>query len=259
MDSVTVQASLGTNEDHLRKRSRGGCIDCKKSKVKCDEARPTCGTCARRRHVCQGYADVKTKVRWHQSDDSSMRRKRKKSTDNVTDSKTRLNGNSYHAGTKTDGLRLVQDRSTEIVPISHATEAVKVSSTLYGVAEQLPSVVPLRGLCLIPPGLVSPDDERTINIYFNRHPFELQIGPEFVDEMNALTLMILQEYPEAFGNTLSAIGQAYVDTDRTSSSVSFLSKRARALAKLRDIRDPAEELELLASVVLGLTAVEVCK
>ncbi|KAH6876546.1 hypothetical protein B0T10DRAFT_497707 [Thelonectria olida] len=42
-------------------RSRGGCVNCKKRKRKCDETRPGCAACARRGIQCDGYA---TPLRW---------------------------------------------------------------------------------------------------------------------------------------------------------------------------------------------------
>lgn len=42
----------------MNRRSRKGCLDCKRAKVKCDEVRPACGTCYRRGYVCQGYANI---------------------------------------------------------------------------------------------------------------------------------------------------------------------------------------------------------
>lgn len=42
-------------------RSRGGCLNCKRRKRKCDETRPGCSACERRGIQCQGYA---TPLRW---------------------------------------------------------------------------------------------------------------------------------------------------------------------------------------------------
>ncbi|KAK7414027.1 hypothetical protein QQX98_007059 [Neonectria punicea] len=42
-------------------RSRGGCVNCKRRKRKCDEQRPGCNACARRGIQCEGYA---TALRW---------------------------------------------------------------------------------------------------------------------------------------------------------------------------------------------------
>ncbi|SPJ78591.1 uncharacterized protein FTOL_06980 [Fusarium torulosum] len=42
-------------------RSRGGCLNCKARKRKCDQARPECQACAQRGMRCQGYS---TPLRW---------------------------------------------------------------------------------------------------------------------------------------------------------------------------------------------------
>ncbi|KAH6963335.1 hypothetical protein DER45DRAFT_552814 [Fusarium avenaceum] len=42
-------------------RSRGGCLNCKARKRKCDQARPECQACAQRGMTCQGYS---TPLRW---------------------------------------------------------------------------------------------------------------------------------------------------------------------------------------------------
>ncbi|KAF5003301.1 hypothetical protein FDECE_10152 [Fusarium decemcellulare] len=42
-------------------RSRGGCLNCKRRKRKCDEARPGCQACLKRGIQCEGYA---TPLRW---------------------------------------------------------------------------------------------------------------------------------------------------------------------------------------------------
>lgn len=37
-----------------RGRSRGGCVNCKRSKKKCDETKPFCQNCGRRNIKCEG-------------------------------------------------------------------------------------------------------------------------------------------------------------------------------------------------------------
>lgn len=41
----------------VRKRSRGGCINCKKNKKKCDEIKPICSACVKLHKVCQYRLD----------------------------------------------------------------------------------------------------------------------------------------------------------------------------------------------------------
>ncbi|KAF1840185.1 uncharacterized protein K460DRAFT_204457 [Cucurbitaria berberidis CBS 394.84] len=64
-------------------KSRNGCVTCKARRVKCDETKPTCEQCARRRIPCGGY---KVDVRWKQAPDpkpkSPTRRNRGNSSSN---------------------------------------------------------------------------------------------------------------------------------------------------------------------------------
>lgn len=102
-------------------------------------------------------------------------------------------------------------------------------------------------------------DEPGVKIFFDRHPFDLVINSEFVEEMNALTLLVLHRDPVAIGNTLSAIGQLYLDTSGSSSLVPSLTRRARTFARLRSMKDPSSEIEQVIVMVLGLAAMEVSK
>lgn len=54
----------------MNRRSREGCIDCKRAKVKCDEIQPSCGTCARRGHICQGYLPARQTAQTRKVQDS---------------------------------------------------------------------------------------------------------------------------------------------------------------------------------------------
>ncbi|KAK1992164.1 hypothetical protein LX36DRAFT_753150 [Colletotrichum falcatum] len=48
-----------------------------------------------------------------------------------------------------------------------------------------------------------------IELYFARHSFELLIGPEFVNEMNANVVMMMHQDPLVVADTISAIGYSY--------------------------------------------------
>ncbi|KAF2151970.1 hypothetical protein K461DRAFT_279495 [Myriangium duriaei CBS 260.36] len=52
--------SPGTNEDQPPKAKRIACVLCRKRKLRCDGARPSCGTCARLSHDCS-YDEVRKK------------------------------------------------------------------------------------------------------------------------------------------------------------------------------------------------------
>jgi hypothetical protein len=49
----------------INRRPRTGCIDYRRSKVKCHEIRPSHGTCKRRGRVCQGYINNKARNHKH--------------------------------------------------------------------------------------------------------------------------------------------------------------------------------------------------
>jgi hypothetical protein len=50
----------GHKEDGVNKPKRIACVLCRKRKLRCDGARPTCGTCKRLAHDC-AYDDVRKK------------------------------------------------------------------------------------------------------------------------------------------------------------------------------------------------------
>jgi hypothetical protein len=50
----------GSKEDGVNKLKRIACVLCRKRKLRCDGARPTCGTCKRLAHDC-AYDDVRKK------------------------------------------------------------------------------------------------------------------------------------------------------------------------------------------------------
>lgn len=122
--------------------------------------------------------------------------------------------------------------------------------------EQSVSFLP-RSIPFIPTGTIPEDDILTINVYFDRHPFELVIGPEFVDEMNASVLMVLQDNPTAIGDALYSIGRVYLDEEvQTARLPLALDRRAKTLARLK-AKDPTRELEQMLLMTLTLGAMEV--
>ncbi|KAJ3485514.1 hypothetical protein NLG97_g6797 [Lecanicillium saksenae] len=40
---------------NVRKRTKTGCLTCRKRRIKCDEGRPTCANCIKSKRVCEGY------------------------------------------------------------------------------------------------------------------------------------------------------------------------------------------------------------
>lgn len=124
-----------------------------------------------------------------------------------------------------------------------------------------PILMTPRALGLIPPGVVSSTDRPTVELYFTRHPYELNISPEFVHEMNANVLAILQQSPHAIVDSLSAIGHSYLTSSEAESSLAVLNYRARILATLRAMQLSDYNLEVMVFMLLGLSAIELvdCK
>ncbi|KAK7053414.1 hypothetical protein VNI00_004040 [Paramarasmius palmivorus] len=87
----TVPSSSTTDAiiRHIRphNKSRGGCLQCKKRKVKCDEVQPQCGNCTRRKMGCTWATETKRAP-------SSRQRKASASTPQPTDQSLALSPSS---------------------------------------------------------------------------------------------------------------------------------------------------------------------
>ncbi|EXJ91387.1 hypothetical protein A1O1_04499 [Capronia coronata CBS 617.96] len=239
-------------------RSRYGCIDCKKAKVKCDEVHPACGTCKRRGRQCSGYSHIVAKTR---------------KAPEATAAQSSLAATSSPFNTREPGLLLspVTEPATDRVQTydaalyssepfnaieSDASSAAPVSPIAHSSAVLVPTPPLLRSLAIIPPGAVQPTDEPFIEVYFMRHPADLVFSGEFVQEMNYNVLQVFQNNPQAVGDTLSAIGEAYL-RDNSLPIVGFVpNRKARILARLRNMDSLGVSLELLLTTILGLCAVE---
>lgn len=110
--------------------------------------------------------------------------------------------------------------------------------------------------CLIPPGVVDQSDKATVEMYFSRHPWELSIASEFVHEMNANVLAVLQQNPQTIVDSLSAIGHSYMTESGSKSSLAVLNYRARILATLRSMEVSKHRLEEMVFYYLALSAIE---
>lgn len=42
----------------IKKRTRTGCMTCRKRRIKCDERKPVCGNCIKSKRECSGYVDI---------------------------------------------------------------------------------------------------------------------------------------------------------------------------------------------------------
>lgn len=248
------------------RRSRNGCLGCRKARVKCDEIRPRCGTCHRRNLKCPGYSSQPrtTSSASNQNHDSPADRAIP-AGEVVSPHDTRDN-----PATSPSVLQPVSDESHEVsTPQISQLASSSVASTASRPANHaLPlsasSVLPPyqidmlgSSLSLIPQNTVSPAEERNIALYFHRHPAELVIGDEFVPEMNANTLLLLQQDPATVANVLAAIGYVYQVKDIGGSDDSILVRRSRILTDLRLIKPSSSYFEMALHLLLALCAMEV--
>lgn len=270
MASPATQPVSSSVSSDLRRRSKRGCIDCKAAKVRCDELRPSCGTCARRRRPCQGYAppsDTATYPKERQqrfitySPTNVGSKWRPSHSKQRSDAKTQASPPAEPTGDNYDQCIITSFR-TESQPDAVQEEEFQFPAspglTLYcePIAASSSSLIP-RSIPVIPPGTIPEDDAETINVYFNRHPFEQVISLEFVGEMNASVLMILQDSPVAVGDALYSIGRVYLEEEGQGLLLPLaLERRAKALARLK-IKDPSRELEEMLLTSLALSAMEV--
>lgn len=141
------------------------------------------------------------------------------------------------------------------------TETIAVATT-PAEAECRPTLVveSPRIFSLIPPGTVPLGDQPHFEVYFNRHPFELLIGQEFVCEMNANVLMMLQQDPVTVADAVSAVGYSYLvgmGNNTSQTLLPVLNRRARILANLRSMKPSSYYFEEALFLLLGLCAMEV--
>ncbi|KAJ0415575.1 fungal-specific transcription factor domain-containing protein [Aspergillus carlsbadensis] len=217
-------------------RSRKGCIDCKQAKVKCDEVHPHCGTCARRRRVCSGYA--------------------RSSNSNV----------SSRSGSGSLG---VNRRASVASSTSMGSSQASVGDTWLGDAMSSPgdymrsiileasakTLTPVRGPDPIPLSEILAADKPLIEVYFMRHPSEMIIRNDFfISEMNGAAIALLQQSPTAVGDALAAIGENYIADSLDSALVS--NRKTRLLSRLRLINEEESSPELVLMLLLALCGVE---
>jgi hypothetical protein len=163
----------------MNRRSRNGCIDCRKSKVKCDEIRPFCGTCTRRRHICQGYATPPTTTktasptgkhsrrssaaqgRWQRSataEDSAE--DGLESPDSASQVRSPLSDHSSSTASPpttrpTSLTKHPASRFDEPVTISLSTCSNAMPKADTSVIRDPAQLLTLKTLCLIPPGVIN--------------------------------------------------------------------------------------------------------
>ncbi|KAL3461771.1 fungal-specific transcription factor domain-containing protein [Aspergillus heterothallicus] len=222
-------------------RSRKGCIDCKQAKVKCDEVHPHCGTCARRRRQCSGYA----------------RPARPGATTSPTSSSGAFGGNRRAS---------VASDTSMASSCAAVADTWSTSSTSTSTADYMRSIIieasskaipipPARGPALIPLSEILAADKPLIEVYFMRHPSEMIINNDFfISEMNGAAIALLQQSPTAVGDALAAIGENYVSDSLDSALVS--NRKTRLLSRLRLINEEESSPELVLMLLLALCGVE---
>jgi len=256
--------------------------------VKCDEEQPTCGTCKRRGYACQGYAapvpsaikhnytpkpattspsltavskSQRSKVdpqtpalipqqQWYE-------RRQTPKTPDTRDQHETLREEDEPLSTPQNQVTEVDERDLEdsdVFPsdLEYTEQQITTIARARANSMQLPSCPPLYPTVPdLPPDAIGRTDQPGVEIYFSRHPSELVISKEFVNEMNANVLQVFNQDPPAVAETLSAIGHIYLG-EGGSSIVPVLDRKQRILARLRDRRD----LEQMMIMLLGLCALE---
>lgn len=231
----------------MNRRSRGGCISCRKAKVKCDELKPSCGTCLRRRVPCQGYQNNKSTLARH---GVLVERSAHRS---VSNNDVKDKGSDGPTGLD-ELIKRPFSRFNE--PMTTAFSSQTFPKAGHPLVMD-PSMMTPRAIdCLIPPGVVGQSDKATVEMYFTRHPWELSISSEFVQEMNANVLAVLQQNPSTIVDSLSAIGHSYMTESGSESSLAVLNYRARILATLRSMEVSNHRLEEMVFYYLALSAIE---
>src|SRR3954447_26511994 len=54
-ESPTTGSGPGATNPKMRKRTKTGCLTCRKRRIKCGEERPTCANCIKSKRQCEGY------------------------------------------------------------------------------------------------------------------------------------------------------------------------------------------------------------
>ncbi|KAJ5676043.1 hypothetical protein N7462_008940 [Penicillium macrosclerotiorum] len=241
-------------------RSRKGCIDCKKAKVKCDEVHPSCGTCTRRRRQCSGYGRPSST-----RECSTVSFRRSPASPNSVASRRRPSVASD--ASSSPSFTLTEDGGrTHKAPTDMWVVNTPSATTWSNAADYMRLMVleasakaasPMNGPTLIPMSEILAADKPFIEVYFMRHPSEMVMSNDFfINEMNGAVISLLQQSPTAVGDSLAAIGENYVKEAVNSALVS--SRKMRLLSRLRLINEAGNSPELVLMLLLALCGVEVC-
>jgi hypothetical protein len=262
-------------------RSRKGCIDCKQAKVKCDEVHPSCGTCARRGRQCRGYNPLqiissstslggvarhgtrhgsfvghRPRRGSHSTATSEPPPKVDEVTEDqlylswppVTDALARFSDVAIASTSEEDDSqeKLRSSLPTPTTAADYMSAMVLEASAKSQIVPKSPSLVPLSEILAA--------DKPFIEVYFMRHPADLVMSDEFVSEMNAFALALLQQSPTAVCDSLSAIGENYI---KDPGAIQVSNRKMRLVSRLRMINEDGSSLELVLALLLGLCGVEV--
>ncbi|KAK7210726.1 hypothetical protein V2G26_017904 [Clonostachys chloroleuca] len=250
-------------------RSRKGCIDYKQAKIKCDEQRPFCGTCTRRRRQCRGYATPKTRSPSHHPP-HEVSAAGAYSPSSVSSESFLPNG---YPGGRSEVLRAAdyvsvvsESPSSSDTQNAPFTTGMVVSSTFNGgsidgspdsplLGISHPSLAPPRSPSFIPLNEIQPADKPLIEIYFLRHPSDMVMrNDSFIDEMNCAVISLLQKCPVVVSDSLCAIGENYIKETADASLVS--SRKLRLLNRLRLVNEDGRNPELVLLLLLALCGAE---
>jgi hypothetical protein len=55
VSSLSKPQNVDAKNPKMRKRTKTGCLTCRKRRIKCGEERPTCGNCMKSKRQCEGY------------------------------------------------------------------------------------------------------------------------------------------------------------------------------------------------------------
>ncbi|KAH8690125.1 fungal-specific transcription factor domain-containing protein [Talaromyces proteolyticus] len=254
-------------------RSRKGCIDCKQAKVKCDEVHPSCGTCSRRRRQCRGYIASQSRPSSLRNGNAVARAKSRGCTEkrrasissnlseegranDCSEVEWMLNGDDWKADNISFSCSYWTPQSPETdIGGSHAILSSADDQSTVTWEDSINSPSPMRGPSLIPLNEILAADKRFIEVYFMRHPAEVVMSNDFVDEMNRAVIPLLQRNPTAVGDSLCAIGENYIRD--TMGATLIPNRKTRLLSRLRFANEHENSPELVLMLLLGLSGAEI--
>ncbi|CAK7210058.1 hypothetical protein SBRCBS47491_000642 [Sporothrix bragantina] len=105
-------------------------------------------------------------------------------------------------------------------------------------------------------GDIDHDDRLALRCYFQNHLRRVGLGEEFVNDGNRKVVTLLQQYPEILGDVVVAIGHTLVARSSGTSVVPALTRKSRALARLRNSQTTNMDIEPQLLLILCIGALE---